>query len=329
MKLTKAYVESLFYGLGIGFLSPFRLISRKIHEYRRSFIIFAAGATEAFILFNFSDDLRSFFELHNEWIGPSTVAMLIASPIAYLIWSFRNSDKKRELQHSDENIRQNDFHKIEEWATLFAESDDKQKNTLQIAAIHQILPYLKGEHGIRFVRPSMEIYRSLLYSWNLTDDDLSFCSSYGYMLKPGYIKALHAIFNEESHFFRKFGEKNKFYINHWNPLDTLELKGIVLQIAFFSSVRMQYVNFQYASFYGVDFQSADLRSANFRNTLIFSANFNRSILKKAEFVEANLISVNFDGADLEEADFTGALNMTPETFKGAKNLEKAIGIEFE
>ena len=44
--------------------------------------------------------------------------------------------------HVEENIRQSDFHMLEQWATT-----NEKGESLQVAAIYQLLPYLKGEFG--------------------------------------------------------------------------------------------------------------------------------------------------------------------------------------
>ena len=143
----------------------------------RPLVIFLFAILEVLLLFTFEEDIREYIsKLENlnasKWLGP-VIALLIAAPIAFFLWMFRNEDKKADLRHADENIRQSDFHKIEEWATTFNNLQNQflnndteyirtDVNALQIAAIYQLVPFLKGEYGERFIRPSKEICNSLL-----------------------------------------------------------------------------------------------------------------------------------------------------------------------
>lgn len=209
-----------------------------------------------------------------QWLGPF-ISTLAAAPIALLIWAFRNTDKIKDLQHAKENIRQADFHKIEEWAASFSpvmshetgaetaadqtetqgstdannpakrKTDKAEANVLQIAAIYQLLPYVKGEYGNRFVRPAMEIYRSLLSSWQWSKEEqqLAENSESDKIIKPAYIAALHTIFKQETDFFRSI----HILSAHWCPLFQIGLKGI---------------DFRWACLIGADFREADLTGAN-------------------------------------------------------------------
>lgn len=204
------FVVALFFLYGIYLSDKSSTFFRKLtfNELRRHrfLIILLVGICESFLVFYFWDNLRKNIEAiggeNPNWLGPF-FTMAVAAPIAFFIWSFRNNDKRKDLQHTEENIRQADFHKIEEWATTFPiftlqktdptteesqtiskitsnetetricsnknnstkhKVNDSKGSTLQVAAIYQLLPYIKGEYGERFMRPAMEIYRSLLFT---------------------------------------------------------------------------------------------------------------------------------------------------------------------
>src|SRR5690349_5072674 len=96
---------------------------KKIRDYlseSRWLCVLILGIIEFLVLYYFQDEWKEFFQPinndKNTWLGPF-FTLLVASPTAYVIWIFRNSDKKRDQQQAEENIRQLDFHKIEEWAT--------------------------------------------------------------------------------------------------------------------------------------------------------------------------------------------------------------------
>ena len=284
--------------------------------------------------------------------------MLIASPVAFLIWAFRNNDKRKDQQHIEENIRQSDFHKIEEWATNFPElskvnKTQDQKTTinregnLQIAAIYQLFPYLKGEYGDRFVRPSMEIYRSLLSSWEMKTEgtellEQAYSDSDREIGKPNYIKAIHTIFIQELEFFNSFHKKNICINPNWIPLKNIDLKymsfdnetnfhGINLLKASLILSHCLQANFQKANLKITSFDCSTFYASNFREAILESTNFRGASLQKSDFRDAIFKLTNFSIAQLQGAEFQGTnlgrssfykTNLRNANFQGA-NLKNA------
>lgn len=174
--------------------------------------------------------------------------MCVASPIAFLLWSFRNSDKRMDQLHVEENIRQSDFHMLEQWATT-----NEKGESLQVAAIYQLLPYLKGEFGFRYIRPSMEIFRSLLESWRLTAEEKSALykklrpfafEAVEDIFRPDYIRAIQTILIQE------IGNFNDSVNNRYH------LKNFNLQcIEFEHETNLSGINFQCSVFEAANFSS--------------------------------------------------------------------------
>ncbi len=316
------------------------LFNQMLHY--RVVTVILIGTIELSLIYNFWFDIKGFINTFGgekpNWLG-AIITTLLASPIAFIIWSFRNTDKRKDLQHAEENIRQADFHKIEEWATTFlsvsvqeaelsvvenkveheentAETpantnkgisttpkiDEAKTGVLQIAAIYQLLPYLKGEYGSRFVRPAMEIYRSLLSSWRWSEEETKEdkIGPFNRINVSPYITALHTIFRQESEFFGSFHKKPVCIKNKWIPLKDIDLKGVIL----------------------ID---ADLRGAN-----LHGANLIRADLTVANLSGTNLCWVDLSGASLVGANLMGAklswANLRRTNFRGA-NLSGAIYLD--
>lgn len=93
--------------------------------------ILLVGIVEGFVIFNFWVEIKTQIEVFGEedprWAG-SFFTMIVAAPIAFFIWTFRNTDKRKDLQHIEENIRRENFHKIEKWATTFSTDTTLKKN---------------------------------------------------------------------------------------------------------------------------------------------------------------------------------------------------------
>ena len=287
-------------------------------------------------IIHFIDDKR----LANiSWLS-APVTMFIAAPVAYFIWIFRNADKKRDQEHVEENIRQSDFHQLEQWAT-----DDNEKKSLQTAAICQLLPYLKGEYGERFIRPAMEIYRSVLSSWKLTSSETNIAfSSIRHSIDqgervqiPNAISAIHDIFIQELDFFKSLHNIKISTHKNWIPLRRINLKcipyenhtdfsginlleadlsfsictganfsGANLKITNFNCSNFCFANFRYAILESTNFRGAELCQSDFRNANFKLTKFELTRLTQSDFRNTNLGRVLFYKTNLKDVDFTGA-----------------------
>lgn len=287
-------------------------------------------------IFRFIDDKHL---VNISWLS-APVTMVIAAPIAYFIWIFRNADKRRDQEHVEENIRQSDFHQLEQWAT-----GDSEKVSLQTAAIYQLLPYVKGEYGERFIRPAMEIYRSVLSSWRLTleEADISFKSirasiDQGERIQiPTAISAIHDIFIQELNFFKSLHQIKISTHKNWIPLRRMSLKCIpyengtnfsginlleadlsfsICLAANFEGANLKITNFDCSVFYNANFRfavlestsfrGAELSSSDFRNANFKLTKFNLTQLNQSDFRDTNLGRVLFYKTNLKDVDFTGA-----------------------
>lgn len=308
----------------------------KVWSLHRVILVLLVGIIEGVILYKYWLDIVNHFRMDSEgeipaWLG-SLITTLVVAPIAFCIWFFRDADKKKELQHAEENIRQADFHKIQEWATIFSpvtaheaelaakeklaaveaitnkfktwisvdnshlaksEPDKIQGGALQVAAIYQLLPYLKGEYGERFVRPAMEIYRSLLAAWQWGEAERTLArKSEGYKItKPAYIIAIHTIFLQEAAFFRAFHDSSVCKESHWIPLRGIDLKGVNLFLIHFE---------------GIDFSGADLSGADLREARLVRAHLEGADLRWTRLAGADLRLAYLEGANLAGADLRGA-----------------------
>lgn len=309
-------------------------------EFRRDrfILVLLVGATEGILLYYYADNLIDYFKNINSptWLG-TLFTMLVAAPIALFIWSFRNADKREDLEqtqenlkHTEDTIRQTDFHKIEEWATTFPKvteqksksadstepgantentnadklkSNETKEGVLQVASIYQLLPYLKGEYGERFVRPTMEIYRSLLSSWHWSEEEQSLAEkgeSYE-IEKPPYIIALHTIFRQESGFFRLFHEELICKDNKWMPLEHIDLKGINLSEKEIARNQSERLISSKNSLEKVNLGGANLSGAILYDLNLFKANLNGAKLTGADLTGANLTGATYDEEEIKKA----------------------------
>lgn len=315
------------------------LTFKKLRPYRFIFILFV-GIIEGLVIFYFWNEIVTNINLIGgkdpRWMG-SFFTMVVVAPIAYLIWSFRNFDRIKDLQYTKYTLLQADFHKIEEWATTLLEDKEQDNNiakaqasinedtltkpktgVLQVAAIYQLLPYLKSEYHPLFARPSMEIYRSLLSSWqwNQQEKNLVLIGRSNEIRRPAYIATLHTIFYQELDFFRELGNKNKkTSINgrNWGSLERIDLKGIDLSPQKVYPTKKELViylrlerSLQDTLLNGANFIGANLEQINFREAFLEEADLSMANLKRTKFNHAHLEGANFSNSNLENADFSQA-----------------------
>lgn len=326
LKLISTCLILLFI-YGLFFQNIFKQVIALMAGKRRFYTVLVVGIAEFFLLYYFIEDLSRLAQLFTAgsstaWFG-TVATTLIASPIAFLIWSFRNTDKRIDQQHKEEDIRQADFHKLEEWATTIPtnfnnDSKDKEievKSALQIAALYQLLPFLLGEHGSRFVRPTMEIYRSLLANWSLPELSSSPYEEIENLLKikPRYIDAIYSIIREEFVFFKNLQDERKHnylsfsYNNIWIPLGNIQLDGINLLLTNLEGINLHGASLKAANLTGADFKSAVLDYVNFSNAQLGGVHFYSSTsIKYTKFINSNLSHSIFEKASLAHSNFSEA-----------------------
>ncbi|HDR1930165.1 TPA: pentapeptide repeat-containing protein, partial [Pasteurella multocida] len=123
------------------------------------------------------------------------ITAIISSPILYLIWRFRDQNATRQIENQRKDINLKEFQKIAEWVSGLHLIEDEvtekianqpqQETTrkytqqaenlsiptfskkdgavgLQIAAIYNLLPFYRGEHGESFKKPALNL---LLSAW--------------------------------------------------------------------------------------------------------------------------------------------------------------------
>lgn len=123
------------------------------------------------------------------------ITAIITAPIAFIIWVFRDINSTQQIENQRKDINLKEFQKIAEWVSGLhliedevtekivnqTEQETTRKYTqqsenlsiptfskkdgavgLQIAAIYNLLPFYRGEHGESFKKPALNL---LLSAW--------------------------------------------------------------------------------------------------------------------------------------------------------------------
>ncbi|HGO5854515.1 TPA: pentapeptide repeat-containing protein [Mannheimia haemolytica] len=147
------------------------------------------------------------------------MSAIVSAPIAFVIWRLRDKNASQQIEHARKDINLKEFQKLAEWisgANLVENKiiKDFEKETLefsrpylhspiltyskmngaialQIAAIYNLLPFYRGEHGESFRRPSLNLLKTAWLALQAEDirslEKLELSSSY-YYGEHGYPK---------------------------------------------------------------------------------------------------------------------------------------------
>ncbi len=231
--------------------------------------------------------------------GILAAAFIIATTYAYWIWYRRYKNKKE--------IKQKDFDQIQEMAS---KADKNQ--TLQVSAIYQLRNYINGTNGESFKRPTLELFRSLLESWNPAelkglkaesenkkkDSNSSEDTKDSTSTIPGYIKSVHTIIRKEA------GKIGKHHLNNF-ILYKADLRGADLSSADLSLANLSLADLSFADLREANLNFADLRGANLRGANLTGANLSFADLYGVKLWNADLRGAKLSDADLGDADFRG------------------------
>ncbi|HHE3463255.1 hypothetical protein [Pasteurella multocida] len=121
------------------------------------------------------------------------ITAIITAPIAFIIWVFRDINSTQQIENQRKDINLKEFQKIAEWVSGLhliedevtekianqTEQETTKKYTqqsenlsiptfskkdgavgLQIAAIYNLLPFYRGEHGESFKKPAFNLLKS-------------------------------------------------------------------------------------------------------------------------------------------------------------------------
>jgi len=98
-----------------------------------------------------------------EWREVIQVAIiLLGLPIAFLLWMYRDQHIHATLDNQRKDVTLKEFQEIQMRAAgaLDERLPARARETLQVAALHQLRGFLRGEHGETFRRPAFELLRA-------------------------------------------------------------------------------------------------------------------------------------------------------------------------
>ena len=284
----------------------YRSILAELFLSHRALFVFGVLWAEAFLFFGLwqTKFFHSLTKSAGEDYVSALVVLLFIAPVAFLIWYIRDINRTEEVKNTLYDSRLKDFHQIEKWATQIPNAGEE--SVTQIAAIHQLFPYLKGEMGPHFMRPTFEIYKALLSSWKPEGENErgEYWASVGRQSlpkPPEYIRVVHDVISKELEFFKRA---------HWddeNLLKDLDLKMIDLSwadlrdVKFRATGKLEGATLRLAKLHGANLMGSSLRSADctggkFDSAILYGAHMEGATFATAFLVGAQMHYLHTNGA---------------------------------
>ncbi|PCI43664.1 MAG: hypothetical protein COB49_11930 [Alphaproteobacteria bacterium] len=313
-------------------LYQFRPLTLLIMAAMTLFIIFywLGGINSIENFEKFQTEIEKIIADPSQWKQIGTqLFLLLATPILFLLWYWRDHNVRADLKNKRKDTNLKDFQETQMRAAGAIEGNFKPelKLTLQIAALHQLRAFLRGDHGESFRRPAYELFRAQLSASAI---------NMGHDQTTHWLKHLNSkrLENEKKNYnitqtmnLTTIEEPNKKWYEEvpgplqqaerqilaedWKeilssgfPLAELQIPGInfpnsiVLAGQNLAGVNLRGAKLQKAHLEGVDLQWAHLEKADLTYAYLEGAN-----LRDARLHEATLIDAHLEGADLGHAFF--------------------------
>jgi hypothetical protein len=261
-----------------------------------------------------------------EW---QSALLLIGAPIAFVLWVFRDHNVNATLANQRKDVNLKEFQEIQVRAAggLDKNLPESARETLQIAALHQLRGFLRGSFGPDFRRPAFELLRArmrqrceqpdfaLLVSdcrtaiAELASVDDESCRSIAESLRAELREHVDTLFNDPASRADRaiLIEDGATLFRSTLPIvntdfgcvslpDGAVICGVNLEKCSFIGSELNCVHAE-----GAHFNSADLRLVSF-----IGANLQRARLVDAKLGFANLGMAHADRANFTVAELSGA-----------------------
>lgn len=324
------------------------------------------------------------------------ITAIVSAPVAFAIWRLRDKNVSEQIENARKDTNLKEFQKLAEWVsgahfieekvsvkTKYEEAENLEKKVieetreytvpsnelaiqtyskmdgavgLQIAAVYNLLPFYRGDHGESFKKPALNLLTSawlalqrkeltILEKKDLSEDEQakSIKKLKDNAKSPLGIAITRVLLSLNNQNVTCLTEHKEIFIGlclagmnfHISGVDKAclsifkhsncyginmigaNLEKADLTRANLNGANLEMTNFMWANLEGVNLREANLQRANLKSTNLREAHVQEGNLQGAEIQRADLQRANFLRANLRDVSFLRA------NLKGA-NLREAV-----
>ena len=229
------------------------------------------------------------------------ILLFIGLPSAFILWAFRDHNASAALENQRKDINLKEFQEIQLRAAgaLDEKLPAKARETLQVAAIHQLRPFLLSEYGTSFRRPAWELLRALLAT---SAQESGYVAIYEWVATGGFPQI-------EGESRVKRARRRKAEIRHKINAIIPDAVALALRMVIREEAQgllRSDLPLERGHFDGVNLSGALLAKLVLADALFIAADLTGAHLEGADLSGAHLEGADLSGAHLEGADLTGA-----------------------
>jgi uncharacterized protein YjbI with pentapeptide repeats len=256
------------------------------------------------------------------------LSLAIGLPVAFLLWHWRDRNVRDQIENGRKDINLKEFQEVQLRAAgvLDEKMPSEAREQLQIAALHQLRSFLRGEYGSSFKRPALELllagHAAAISRVGVSSVQKQVRESSKYYSRMDVDDVLEALISKLSPVDRErmiiIRDEFAAIFNLQFPLKSRRFDLLDFdRIHFPPKIDLSGSHFFGAEFFGADLQEVILKNTHFEFAMLTTANLRESdcrwsSFRNADLREADMEESNFYDSHLECAALTGA------SLRGAK-----------
>jgi hypothetical protein len=254
------------------------------------------------------------------------VLLLLGLPVAFCLWYWRDRNVRDQIDNARKDINLKEFQEVQLRAAgaLDQKLPEEAREQLQIAALHQLRGFLRGDYGESFRRPAFEL---LLAGHAAAIKRIGIEKIIDRLSDPRGLNSPDWLEREIAKFLKLMSpvdRERKTIIEHEKAV--IFNSGFPLAERHFDLLDLVELNLEGIELWNSSFIGSDLAETNFTDvdasqgvfvgTKLIDSNFTRACLADSNMEYAELVLVNLEnaildgvhmrGADLDEANLAGA-----------------------
>ncbi len=245
------------------------------------FLWLIAGAIADFLLSGgqiFQQIFHPDKDLRPQWKDLVQILFLLGGlPVVYLIWHWRDTNTRDQIENQRRDTNLKDFHEVIKTASSLTSEDSKNTTSHQLAAIHLLISYLRGDHGESFKRPAFEVIAALAsHPRHNTSEDIAYGLSDDQEKPPNALPV--STYNAVRDIIF---EANSIFFSSGSIFKNKSLRGLNLpRHSLINNVNFICCDFSYSTFDYVTFQDCTFDNCRFEKFSMLSG----------EFIDCNIIN---------------------------------------